>query len=145
MFLQTWSSEMENTTRGRSYSLYSIFKFQPYLNVVNISKFRIALTRFRVSAHRLEVESGRWHKPEKILFENRKCKHCNVLEDEFHFLLECPLFTHLRKKYIHKYYRKNTNMIKFIELLQTDNEKRVRNLSIFVFKAFKLRADLYYQ
>ena len=58
MFLQTWSSEMENTTRGRTYSLNSIFKFQPYLNVVNISKFRIALTRFRVSAHRLEVEAG---------------------------------------------------------------------------------------
>ena len=32
---------------------------------LNISKFRIALTRFRVSAHRLEVEAGRWHKPEK--------------------------------------------------------------------------------
>jgi hypothetical protein len=85
MFLQNWSCEMQNTTRGGSYSLYSSFKFQPYLNVVNVSKFRIALTRLRVSAHRLEVEAGRWHKPEKIPFENRKCKHCNVLEDEFHF------------------------------------------------------------
>jgi len=118
MFLQTWSSEMENTTRGRSYSLYSIFKFQPYLNVVNISKLRIALTRLRVSAHILEVEAGRWHKPEKIPFQNRKCKHCNVLEDEFHVLLECPIFINLRKNNIKKYYWKNTNMIKFIGLLQ---------------------------
>ena len=102
MFLQTWSSEMENTTRGRTYRLFSSFQLQPYLNFVNVSKFRMALTRFRVSAHRLEVEAGRWHKPEKIPFQNRKCKRCNVLEDEFHFLLECPMSKNLRKQYIKK-------------------------------------------
>jgi len=42
MFLQTWSSEMENTTRGRIYRLFSSFQFQPYLNLVNVLKFRMA-------------------------------------------------------------------------------------------------------
>ena len=74
MFLQTWSNEMENTTRGRSYRLFSSFKFQPYLNEVNISKFRMALTRFKVSVHRLEVEARRWHKHEKI-----KIEHANAV------------------------------------------------------------------
>jgi hypothetical protein len=54
------------------------------------------------------------------------------------------MFMSLRKKYVNEYW-KNTNMIKFIDLLQNYNEKSVRNLSIFVFKAFKLRADLCYQ
>ena len=53
---------------------------------------------FRVSAHRLEVETGRWHKPVAVPFNERKCRTClNCLEDEFHFLLECPLYHELRK------------------------------------------------
>ena len=34
-----------------------------------------------MSSHRLEVETGRWTRPEKTSFENRKCKFCNNLGD----------------------------------------------------------------
>ena len=145
IYVQNWITELQQTTRGKNYCIYGIFRFQPYLNVVNISKLRFEFTRLRVSAHRLEVEAGRWHKPEKTPYENRKCKHCNVLEDEFHFLLECPVFNSLRKQYIRRYYWNRTNMIKFIELLQTDNAKTIKNLATFIFNAAKLRTELYYQ
>jgi len=38
------------------------------------------------------------------------------LEDEFHFLLECPLYYDLRKLLIDKYYWKHHSMITFIDL-----------------------------
>ena len=54
-------------------------------------------------------------------------------------------FNSLRKQYIRRYYWNRTNMIKFIELLQTDNDKTIKNLATFIFKAAKLRTELYYQ
>ena len=49
----------------------------------NIEK---SLCRLRVSSHRLEIEMGRWAKPNKKL-NNRKCRSYDVLEDEFHFTM----------------------------------------------------------
>ena len=83
--------------------------------------------RIRLSSHRLEVEVGRWAKPNKIPYEDRKCKVCNVLEDEFHFLLECPLYTDVRKVYIRRYYWRHPNMNKFIELISSEHGKTINN------------------
>ena len=46
--------------------------------------YKKCLTQFRVSAHRLEIESGRYKK--KTVSE-RICKFCNLntVEDEVHF------------------------------------------------------------
>ena len=82
------------------YRQIASFQSSEYLEIVNIKKFRIALTKLRVSSHRLEIEMGRWARPERIEFDDRKCKLCNKLEDEFHFVLECPLYDDIRKKYI---------------------------------------------
>ena len=37
---------------------------------------------------------------------------CNVLEDEFHFILECPLYRDLRTELISKYFWRRPNMPK---------------------------------
>jgi len=67
------------------------------LNFVNINNNRVALSRFTVMAHRLDVKTGRWHKPIAAPFNERKYRTClNCLEDEFHFLLECLLYHELR-------------------------------------------------
>jgi len=85
-----------------------------------------------MSSHRLKVETGRWQKPSAISFNERKCTLCLKLEDEFHFLLECPLYKDLRKKYVKKYYCKNTNMLTIIELITSKNETVIKKLSMFV-------------
>ena len=72
-------------------SLFSSFEHQIYLDCVKVKKFRIAMTKLRVASHRLEIEEGRWAKPNRVPVDERKCRHCNTLEDEFHFLLECSL------------------------------------------------------
>ena len=59
-FIQLWNSELNNSSRALFYRNISDFGFQFYLDVVQVKKFRIALTRLRMSSHRLEVEMGRW-------------------------------------------------------------------------------------
>ena len=93
---------------------------------------------FTLSSHRLEVETGRWAKPNKIPYKNRKCKICGTLEDEFHFVFECALYVEIRQKYISKYFWKHPSMIKFIELLCTDSKKNIKMLSMYWIKLLRL-------
>jgi hypothetical protein len=59
-----------------------------YLNTVKNANFRRALTKIRICAHRLEIETGRYHKTAQ---HDRLCKLCSTsVEDELHFLLHCP-------------------------------------------------------
>ena len=115
-FVQNWSEQLENSTRATTYKLISDFHFKTNLDFITVRKFRYALTRLRVSSHRLQIEAGRWHKPYKIPLENRKCQLCNILEDEFHFILECSLYNDLRALYINRYYWVRPNIPKFTEL-----------------------------
>ena len=136
--------ELNDLTRAITYRLYATFQLQPYLLDVNIAKYRIALSRLRVSAHRLEIEAGRWHKPVAIAYCDRKCISCDILEDEFHFVLECSLYKELRLQYIKKYYYyRRPNIPKFVELLTSTNVNVKRNLSFFVYIAMALREKYY--
>ena len=38
-----------------------------------------------------------------------------MLEDEFHFVLECSIYKDIRKTYIKRYYWQRQNMPKFID------------------------------
>ena len=133
------TNSLETSNRAKTYLLYAHFRLQPYLINVNLYKFRRELTRLRVSAHRLEVETGRWHKPRAIPYPDRKCIACNKLEDEFHFMLECPLYKDIRKIYIKEYFWKYPNIPKFIQLLTSDNKELNINIAMFVQKSFELR------
>ena len=57
-----------------------------------------------MSSHRLEAESVRLVRPNGTPLDERKCCFCNVLEDEYDFVLECSVYLELRKKYISKYF-----------------------------------------
>ena len=142
-FIQTWMAELGDSTRACTYVTYADFVFHSYLSDVNISKYRIALCRLRVSAHKLEIEAGRWHKPVAIPRNDRKCIVCNVLEDEFHFVLECNLYKELREQYLKKYFYYRPSMLKFIELFKSNNAIVNRNLAVYVYKAMELRDKFY--
>ena len=82
---------------------------------------RKALSRLRLSSHRLRIESGRYDK--KCPINERKCIYCNSndVEDEYHFVLVCDFYTELRKLYIKKYFYVRPSMAKFIDLLNSDS------------------------
>ena len=104
IFVQNWTSEFDNSSRALFYRSFSNFKFQSYLEFISVKKFRVVLSKLRVSSHKLECEAGRWARPVRVVYDERKCRVCNILEDEFHFIFECPVYSNLRKLYIDKYY-----------------------------------------
>lgn len=58
------------------------------------------LMRFRTGAHHLAIETGRWVRP-TVPRQLRTCSKCShtVVEDEMHFLFECPAYESIRIKY----------------------------------------------
>ena len=60
----------------------------------------------------------------KTPLNERTCVICNLLEDEYHLVLECNMYKELRKQNIAKYYWIRPNMMKFIELLTSDRKKK---------------------
>ena len=126
-------------TRAASFKLFSDFSFKTYLDNIYVKKYRQALSRLRLSSHRLAIETGRWSGPTRIPLDERRCQICDKLEDEYHFILECQLFNEFRQQYIKKYYWKRPNVIKFIDLLKSENINTVRRLAIYVSKCFLKR------
>ena len=91
-FVQNWFSRLDDSSRALCHRSIALFRFQPYLEIINIQKFCQAFSKLRMSSHRLEIEAGRWVRPIRIPIVQRKCSVCNVIEDEFHFVLECQLY-----------------------------------------------------
>ena len=65
-FSQGWTSRLAESSRANFYSLFSSFEHQFYLDFVKVKKFRVAMTKLRTSSHRLEIEVGRWARPNRI-------------------------------------------------------------------------------
>ena len=77
---------------------YSLLKKEageePYLYFVKNINDRMSMTKFRLSNHRLMIEKGRHMNIER---EERKCPFCPTVEDEYHFLLHCRIYSTLRE------------------------------------------------
>ena len=100
----------QNDKKLRTYKLFKyLFKTEPYLKCVTNLKHRSALTRFRTSAHKLEIEVGRY---KVIPKEIRYCKLCSnhEVEDELHFLLKCPMYDSLRSPFLESIKSKVLNL-----------------------------------
>ena len=106
-FIQNWNERIQTSFtwfRAKTYSLFHDFSYKTYLEIVKVEKFRFVLSRIRMFSHRLHIEAGRWHKPQSISLNERKCLNCNNIEDESHFILECTRYSEIRRKYIKKYF-----------------------------------------
>ena len=126
-FLQNWCVELRLSTRTLCYrEISTSIDFKAYLNVVNIPKHRIALSRLRTSSHHLAIETGRWHKSISIPYNDRKCIVCDKLDDEYHCVCECTLLNDLRQLYIDKYHWERPCMFKLIALMTSENETVIR-------------------
>ena len=93
--MQDVTSRLRDTTRGTFYlNINPTLCFMTYLDSVGSGTCRKALSRFRLSSHRLKVESGRWHKSPSILL------NVHQLEDEFYFVCECPIYEQIQIIYV---------------------------------------------
>ena len=79
------------------------FSEEPYISQLPNRNQRCALTRLRVSAHRLQIELGRYN---STPLEERFCRYCYTvpqsLDTEFHFLFQCNTFSLKRQCFLGK-------------------------------------------
>lgn len=116
-FSYFWKSQVQQCSSGklRTYSKVKYrLNFEEYLhNICNV-KCRLAVTRLRISAHRLPVETGRYV---KIQYDDRKCNLCAEREigDEFHYLMSCShsSFVKVREVFINNLISINSDFHKF--------------------------------
>ena len=70
------------------------FACENYLLLVPNKANRTALTKLRLSNHNLMTEKGRYV---KVQLCDKSCPFCpDQIEDKFHFLIKCPIYTELR-------------------------------------------------
>jgi len=142
-FIQSWNNALRES--GSLY-LYKDFKtnfeFETYLNLPS-SKFRVALTRLRLSSHKLRVETDRYlqNRTER---HQRYCLICNKrdIEDEYHFILVCDKYKEIRLRYIKPYYHRNPSVHKFNKLMQTQNRKILKNIGEYIYESLALRQSI---
>ena len=103
VFRQEWSARISESPRARFFrAVITEHSLHHILDIVNVPAHRASLIRLICSSHRLGVETGRWTRPVTPQ-ENRKCTVCNILDDEYHLLLECTVFNDFRKKLVKKH------------------------------------------
>ena len=93
-YCQSWYSELiESNKLDTLKGVNKVFSFEKYISCISIEIHRVALSRFRCSAHKLMIEEGWYRNIERM---QRLCQYCNmnIIEDEFHFLLVCPAYRH---------------------------------------------------
>ena len=61
----------------------------------------------------------------------------NVIGDEYHYILECPIFQENRNNYLNDFYVRNPNREKFILLFLNDNKQILSRLSKLCFEINK--------
>ena len=92
IFHREWKRKLEDSSKCDTYRLFKDqMKFELYLLHPN-RKERVAMTKLRISDHKLMIETER-HKTPIPPREERLCYMCSTkIEDEVHFLTECKLY-----------------------------------------------------
>ena len=142
LFDQANQDLMRSINTSTKLQSYCIFKedthLESYIDTVKITKYRFALSRLRLSSHNLAIETGRYT---GIPRHERICTSCNmnVVENEFHFLLACPHYIDLRRKYLPAYYCSWPSLHKFKSIFQWKSKTLINNLSKYIYFAFNKR------
>ena len=141
-FKQQCYNRIMTTPKGILYKhLVNEFKLQNYLRKPLDARCLKEITKIRTCAHKLNLEFGRHRNVER---SERKCRLCNLneIEDEYHFILQCPLYNGIRIKFIKTYYHKRPSVLKLTQLLTSQNNKELSNLGHYLLKANAFRDQL---
>ena len=148
----TWKVSFEESSKVEFYrEMKTDYEFEKYLSWVKNRRHKSALTKLRISAHRLHIETGRYKKYDKVSKtyintprEERTCSSCtNKIEDEYHFLFECSQNLDLREKFFENIERNNCcfddldDKNRTMLLFTNKDESVICQLAKFVYDSFK--------
>ena len=147
-FINEWRMSIQNTTLNpilRTYNvLKTIFGTEPYPRSVKDIKYRVAISKLRVSSHALEIERGRYTSPMTPVNE-RLCHACQKVEVEFHFMMECKSNSDLRQTFINKLTTGCPNFAdlsqreQFVYMFTNEDNMSLTWLGKFIYKSFQRR------
>ena len=149
LYQNIWKNKVYDLPKAVSYNKFKLnYDPEKYISSVKNIKHKIGLCRFRVSSHNLMIEKGRHYRP-KLERHDRICPCCKLtVEDECHFLTECPIYTNERNELYttmrgsSRYFENMTNTDKFIFIMSNEDEFALQKLAKFIFISMKLRTDL---
>ena len=105
-FQNQWQQEIMRQTDDSKLRTYKLFKndlkFERYLEVIKNFDIRKNITRLRISAHNLYIETGRHRRPAKVPVNQRLCSLCQNIEDEYHFVISCKQHNIPRQYFLEK-------------------------------------------
>jgi hypothetical protein len=141
------SKKGHGSNKLRTYNKFkSNFQLEPYLNYPNILKYRSIIAKFRLSAHKLKIETGRYNSRNAYIpADQRICEHCNLerVEDEEHFLIECPKYNPERQimfKVADHHCKNFSNLSshnKFIWIMSKESLEIISTLGYVLLTSFK--------
>ena len=138
-FTQNWYAFISNASKLAYYCQFKTeFKLEKYVECVSNDKLRSELAALRLSAHNLETERGRHI---DVPRENRICRLCSMgmVESEFHFLLVCPLYTSIRRKFLTS--TSWPSVAKFINIMSSNSNRFLMKLAKFIKFANTVRSQ----
>ena len=139
-----WKEALKNKPKLRSYRQFKqSFDTQNYVNL-NMSKYQRSLTaRLRLGILPIAIETGRFT---NTPLNERNCFFCvNKIEDEFHFVCQCKLYSHYHQKLFESMLKSCSNFKdlsdkeKFLKIMESD----LRCLHIYLEKAWNTRKTIF--
>ena len=137
----SWQNWMDHVNNSERYEMYKLFcgndfdSLPTYLQLDLDSHIKFVMTKFRFGVSELFVHHYRFRNNAVYL-----CPLCKDAEDtEIHLVLCCPVLEDIRKDLIAEKFYRSPNTFRFTILMSAKQTTVVRNLCIYLYKAFKLR------
>ena len=143
-------TNLTNFNQGKL-SLYSKLKFghgvENYCDIIDNGNHRKALSKIRISAHPLRVETGRYA-AQRVERNLRICTFCNTgeIEDEEHFLLRCGKYEEQREIMLQRVTEKCVNFVNLTHpeqtfyLLNSEGEC-IKSVAKFCWECLEIRSN----
>ena len=136
--LKFWNSKTNLGLKEEIREIKTLIQTENYVKHSRNRLERSLLAQLRSGTLPLNIETGRFR---NIDIENRICMLCNrnVIEDEIHFVIECPLYDYCRSIMIEKIDNQDfthcSNEEKFVFILK----KEWKSLGQFLKSAWEIR------
>ena len=150
-FIRDWTQDLHVDNKWSKLDTYKLIKndnrIEPHILYVRDKNHQRALTRLKVSSHKLNIEAGRHARP-YVHRQQRLCLYCDSLEldDEIHFLLRCNFHSEARYSFIRKIAEHLPVQLEtvphtelFIDIMTSKNTDVLNAVAKFVYLEFKRR------
>ena len=101
-YISYWNQTLQHSQKlSFYYTFKKNYSLPAYLDLARKIPSKKSLVKLRISSHKLRIETGRY---DKLPRDQRLCSlcNCNKIEDETHFLLDCPSYSSIRDRFFSK-------------------------------------------